>query len=198
MNTNISHNKCLLLNCDFTPIRIIDWKRAILWNIKYEYNMRYGIHILEHYEDCILCANKRLIKIPAVARTTRYLKTFGSFSIKLSRKNLFTRDNFTCQYCGSYLTGSQLTYDHVIPKSRFLDHKKATTWTNITTACIKCNSKKANKTPQEAKMHLINEPTMPNFSCKYLPWYDEVATIRSESMDIWSKYIDKYYEYQRK
>jgi len=194
----IDHNKCLLLNCDFTPIRIIDWRRAVLWNIKYHNDIRYGIHVLEHYDDYILCANNKKIKVPAVARTTQYLKCFGSVNIKLSRKNLFTRDNFMCQYCGKHLNRSQLTYDHIIPKSRFSDHKKATSWTNVTTACIKCNAKKANKTPKEANMSLLNEPHMPKFSYKYLPWYDELTNIRSEAMEIWTKYINKHYEYERK
>ena len=190
---NMNDKKCLLLNCDFTPISIIDWKKAMIWNVKYMHNFNYGIQIIESYDDSILCANGKRVRIPAVARTTNFHRLHSNrLDVKLSRKNLFARDNCSCQYCGKFLSRNNLTYDHVIPKSRFNDHKKATSWGNIVTACRKCNSKKANKTPQEAGMTLLNTPKCPKFSPKYLPWHDQMSTIVVESRYIWNKYIERY------
>jgi hypothetical protein len=62
----------------------------------------------------------------------------------------------------------------------------------VVTACRKCNTKKGNKTPQEANMTLLSQPTIPKFSPKYLPWYQEVITIDRESKDIWEKYISSF------
>lgn len=186
------NRKCLLLNCDFTPMCIIGWKKAIIWYIKnYDLN-NYGIQILENYNDHILCASGKSIPVPAVARTTNYWRPFNKVHVKLSRKNLFTRDNYSCQYCGKYLHTNQLTYDHIIPKSRFKNHKDSTSWTNIVTACRKCNIKKANKTPKEANMALLSTPISPKFSPKYLPWYQQVITIDTDSKEIWEKYIQKF------
>jgi len=188
-----NNKQCLLLNCDFTPISIIDWKKAIVWHIKYVNDFRYGIQIIESYNEQILCASGKTIPIPAVARTTNYHRVnHNKFDLKLSRKNLFARDNYKCQYCGKYLSRNNLTYDHVIPKSRFVTPRKATSWHNVVTACRKCNSKKANKTPEEAGMELLNQPKCPKFSPKYLPWHDQLSTIVVESRTIWDKYIEKY------
>lgn len=188
MSTN--HKKCLLLNCDYTPISVIGWQKAIIWNIKHSNNINYGIQILELYNDCILCANGTKINIPAVAKTKHFHKYYQYRSgLKLSRHNVFTRDNYSCQYCGKYLHQNQLTYDHVIPKSRFADTKKASTWNNIVTACYKCNFKKANKTPNEAGMRLLNQPSMPKFSIEYLPWYKEHFIIEDDVQKIWNRYI---------
>lgn len=189
--SNNHHKKCLLLNGDFSPISIIEWQRAILWSMKYTYNIQYGIQILEYYDDYIYTAGGDHLPLPAVARTTKYYKLYHhKFGIKFSRQNVFARDNYSCQYCGQLLARNQLTYDHVIPKSRFSDPKMASTWNNIVTACYKCNFKKADQTPQEAGMKLLAQPIIPKFSIKYLPWKPETSIIESEdSHRIWKKYI---------
>jgi len=75
--------------------------------------------------------------------------------IILSRKNILRRDNHRCLYCGSTVN---LTVDHVIPKSRGGEE----TWENLVTACIKCNNKKGNRDPEEAKMQLHATPKRPS------------------------------------
>ena len=182
-----------MLNSDFSPICVIDWKKAIVWHLKYVDNFQYNIQIIESYNDHILCADGNHIPVPAVARTTKFYRVHHSrFDLKLSRRNLFTRDNCRCQYCGNYLIRNQLTYDHVIPKSKFIQQKSATTWDNVVTACRKCNCKKGNKTPKESGMRLLNQPKCPKFSPKYLPWHDQVTNIVYESREIWNKYIERY------
>ena len=115
------------------------------------------------------------------------------YQIVFSRKNLFTRDNYKCQYCGNSFPYGSLTYDHVVPKSRFNDIKSATNWHNIVTACSKCNRKKGNKTPKEANMKLISKPEKPTFSAKYLPWYQHILTIEGNRTNTqWNPYITSY------
>ncbi|MBF2067894.1 MAG: HNH endonuclease [Calothrix sp. C42_A2020_038] len=72
----------------------------------------------------------------------------------VNRREVLKRDHYTCQYCGS---SKHLTLDHVIPRSRHGSH----TWDNVVTACERCNSKKGDKMPSEAGMHLRSQPKAP-------------------------------------
>ena len=79
--------------------------------------------------------------------------------VKFTRHNIFERDHNTCQYCGKVFDRKDLNLDHVIPR----DRGGPTTWENIVCSCIKCNTQKANRTPQEAGMHLIRKPKRPKW-----------------------------------
>lgn len=95
----------------------------------------------------------------AVPRIIRVL-TFSRLprqAVKFNRRNLFARDRNACQYCGRRFPTSELTLDHVIPRSR----GGVTSWTNIVCACVKCNVRKGGRTPQEAHMDLVRRPTKP-------------------------------------
>ena len=94
---------------------------------------------------------------PAVIILKSYISK-RRFTIPCNRKNVFWRDDYTCQYCTKKFSYGNLTMDHVIPKSKG-GHR---IWTNIVSACGKCNSKKANKTTEEAKMFPMKEPTYPS------------------------------------
>lgn len=93
---------------------------------------------------------------PSVIRLSSYIRVPFK-KIELSRKNVLRRDNFHCQYCNSS-AGSQLTIDHIIPKSR----GGTDVWENLVTACLKCNNRKGNRTPDEAQMRLISVPRRPH------------------------------------
>ena len=80
--------------------------------------------------------------------------------VKFNRRNLFARDGNRCQYCGRRFAASDLSLDHVVPRSR----GGPATWNNIVCACLKCNVKKGGRTPQEANMHLIRPPVEPRTS----------------------------------
>lgn len=191
------NSKCLLLNADYTPLKLISWQKAVVWSIKYENNKNYAIEIIEYYSDkYIQGTGDKKYSVPLVAKTVKYFNIY-SRSLKFSRRNLFTRDNYTCQYCGKSFSDKDLTYDHVIPKSKFFpDAKKATSWTNITTACTHCNRKKSNKTPEQAHMHLLSIPKQPLYEPRYLPVTAELCNIES-MMDNhpkeWIKYINGYF-----
>ena len=82
--------------------------------------------------------------------------------IKLTRREVFHRDNYTCQYCGKHTL--HLTIDHILPRHMGGPH----TWTNIVTACSPCNHRKGGRTLEEANMHLLAVPKEPPYSAFYI------------------------------
>ena len=103
----------------------------------------------------IQCVRMRLAA-PLIVRLTGYGE-YRKIKPRLSRRNIFARDDNTCQYCGKKTKLSELSIDHVVPKSR----GGKLEWTNVACACTKCNVKKANRTPKEAAMKLIKVPRAP-------------------------------------
>jgi 5-methylcytosine-specific restriction endonuclease McrA len=105
-----------------------------------------------------LAATSQDFRIPEVILLTRYEK-MPQQKANFSRRTLFRRDNFQCQYCGGKPGSSELTLDHIQPKSR----GGKTTWENIVCACVTCNARKADRTPDEAGMKsrspMSTEPT---------------------------------------
>ena len=99
--------------------------------------------------------------------------------LPLTRRNLFQRDNHTCQYCGS--RDNQLSIDHVIPRSR----GGGDTWENVTTACLSCNVRKGNRTPKEASMPLGHVPRRPASSLSF----EARRQIHSGHHQEWAKYV---------
>lgn len=83
--------------------------------------------------------------------------------IAFNRRNLIRRDDNTCQYCGLRLANDRLTIDHILPVSR----GGATDWDNCVLACHRCNGRKADRTPREAKMKLLTDPSKPEWSPRY-------------------------------
>ncbi|QDV27747.1 HNH endonuclease [Aureliella helgolandensis] len=96
------------------------------------------------------------LQVPRIVRLTRYDKVPRS-SVRFNRKNLFSRDNHCCQYCGQVRPTNQLSLDHVVPRS----HGGKTTWENIVCSCLQCNSRKGGRTPTEAGMKLLSVPEKP-------------------------------------
>lgn len=144
-------NKILLLNSSFLPIKTIGWERAfyLLFLEKAE--------VIQYYEDWNVRTIHKEYPVPSIMRLTTDVKLRNT-KIKFSRKNIYRRDKNICQFCGQKYPDGDLTLDHVIPKS--LGGK--TNWTNIVSCCLKCNTKKANKTPQQANMKLLNKPVYPD------------------------------------
>ena len=145
----MSHSRTLLLNQWYFPIKVVSWQDAVtlLYLEK--------VDVVVTYDDTIRSPTTS-IKTPAVVRLRMKTRTTKR-GVKFSRVNVFTRDSFTCQYCGTKLAMNLLTYDHVIPRSR----GGRTQWDNIVTACYGCNSKKGDRTPDEASMHPFRKPERP-------------------------------------
>lgn len=106
-------------------------------------------------EDYIRTVNFEL-RVPRIVRLTRFDR-MPTQSVRFSRKNLFARDDHTCQYCGKNQPAHKLSMDHVVPKS----HGGPTTWENIVCCCLRCNSRKGGRTPKEARMTLLSRPQKP-------------------------------------
>lgn len=100
-----------------------------------------------------------VIRVPEVITLKEYSKT-PNRAVPFSRRNLFLRDKCTCQYCGVKLKTIDVTIDHIVPRSR----GGLTTWENCVVACIKCNSKKADRLLKDAKMKLLSIPERPKWS----------------------------------
>lgn len=189
-----NHKKCLLLNADYTPLSIISWKKAIIWNIKYSSNKNYGIDIIDFYKnDYIIGSNQKKHPIPAVVRSKKFFKN-NATRVVFCKKNIFLRDAYTCQYCCQKYDPKNLTYDHVVPKSKWnRDYGSPTTWTNIVTCCVQCNRKKANRTPKQANMTLKTLPIEPNKTIKYLPVSHHLRRIEDQIPQEWLMYLPESY-----
>ena len=99
------------------------------------------------------------IQAPRVIRLVGYDK-MPRQTVKFNRRNLFARDGNQCQYCGKKFVTSELSLDHVIPRSQ----GGVTTWDNIVCACVDCNVRKGGRTPRQANMGLIRKPEKPKRS----------------------------------
>ncbi len=100
-----------------------------------------------------------LFYYPSVIVLNKYIRKRPIF-LSPTRRNIYWRDAYTCQYCGGRFSHNMLTMDHVIPKSR----GGLKTWQNIVASCAPCNQRKGSRTPSEASMPLIKVPTQPKFS----------------------------------
>jgi 5-methylcytosine-specific restriction endonuclease McrA len=103
--------------------------------------------------------------------------------VKFTRHNIFERDRNTCQYCGHIFDRKDLNLDHVVPRHR----GGPTSWENIVCSCIQCNTKKANRSPQEAGMHLIRKPKRP----KWRPFIQ--VNFGLNYHDSWKHFLDIAY-----
>lgn len=120
------------------------------------------VEILE-YHGLRVHSPSQSFQLPSVIRLKQYIRPYFCGHIKLSRQNIFLRDNMTCQYCYQVFHEKRLTIDHVLPLSKGGCHE----WTNVVAACSACNNKKGNKTPEQAKMKLLNRPRSPRWlPCK--------------------------------
>jgi 5-methylcytosine-specific restriction endonuclease McrA len=109
----------------------------------------------QRHEDWIRAVNFE-VQVPRVIRLVRFERQQVS-TLRLNRRNLLARDGHRCQYCGQTLPASQLSLDHVLPRSRGGE----TSWENVVASCVKCNTKKGSRTPQEARMKLMTQPGRP-------------------------------------
>ncbi|MCI0457146.1 MAG: HNH endonuclease [Gemmataceae bacterium] len=99
------------------------------------------------------------IQVPRVIRLLTY-ERIPKQTVKFNRRNIFARDNNQCQYCGRKFPTSELSLDHVVPRSQGGQN----TWENIVCACVACNVRKGGRTPKQAHMSLIRKPEKPRRS----------------------------------
>lgn len=138
-----------MLNQSYEPLSICSVKKALILLLLAKAEL---VAIREGYA---IRSMNLIYPFPSVIRLQSYIRLPYN-KVELSRKNILRRDSFRCQYCGTSAT--PLTIDHIVPKSR----GGADTWENLTTACIPCNNKKGNRTPDEAGFRLMSKPRKPN------------------------------------
>ena len=160
----------LVLNQNYEPLNICRVRRAVVL-------IHYGkAEMLENGTGFIHSAC-RSFPVPSVIRLAAMIKRPRQ-PRKLTRLEVFHRDQYTCQYCGKQ--SHQLTLDHVIPRYRGGEH----TWENVVSACIPCNRRKAGKTPREAGMKLSRPPAPPKGGrFFYLP------RSQQQTLSQWQKYL---------
>jgi 5-methylcytosine-specific restriction endonuclease McrA len=135
----------LVLNASYEPLNVTSWRRATVMVLKGK------AEGLEHAADLQLRPG---FNRPTVIRLRQFVRV-PFRPLPLTRRNLFHRDGHRCQYCGSQ--SDRLSIDHVLPRSRGGSHS----WDNVTTACLRCNVHKGNRTPREAGMVLARQPRRP-------------------------------------
>ncbi len=139
----------LVLNATYEPINVCTVRRAVVLLLKEK------AEVVEQTERELHSATTTLTR-PAVIRLVTYVKVpRDSQRRKITRRAVFARDDWTCQYCGSR---TQLTVDHVVPRSK----GGGSTWDNIVAACAPCNRRKGDALPRQAGMILARPPRTPN------------------------------------
>lgn len=148
--------KCpaLVLNADYRPLSyfplsVWSWQDAV------KAIFRDSVVVLSEYERVVRSPTQE-IRLPSVLVLKEFVSTARSPAF--TRFNVFLRDRWECQYCGDHFRTHELTFDHVIPRSR----GGRTSWDNIVTACQDCNLQKGNKMPHECGMHPLHEPVQPS------------------------------------
>jgi len=146
---NFLNKKVLLLNSSYEPLMAINTKRAIILSFLKKVDTISNSNNIVHSE-------KIDFKVPSVVKLKTY--TFVKRNtISLTRKNVFLRDNNTCQYCGK--NDCLLTIDHIVPK----DKGGKDTWNNLVASCNRCNRKKSNLPLEKIGMTLMKKPVKPHY-----------------------------------
>lgn len=156
MERSMSLEKCpaLILNADFRPLSyfplsIWPWQEAV------KAIFRDSVTVISEYDRSVRSPSWEM-KLPSVLALKEYIPMARKPAF--TRFNVFLRDSWTCQYCTHKFKTHELTFDHVIPRSK----GGRTTWENIVASCQSCNTKKGNKMPAEVGMHPMREPRQPS------------------------------------
>ena len=158
----------LVLNQLYQPVRITRARRALmlLYVGAAKALDREEIYDFETWSrlvpvncaDWIGTTSGRL-RIPRLLLLLRYSRVPGT-TLRLSRRNVYLRDDYTCQYCGLRLASQELNLDHVTPRA----HGGSASWENLVTSCRRCNFDKGSATPQDAGMRLRRRPMRPSWT----------------------------------
>jgi 5-methylcytosine-specific restriction endonuclease McrA len=132
-------------------------------------------------EDALIRSARLALVVPEVIVLTTYAGQ-GERAVVFSRRNLFKRDHYTCQYCGAQPGPQELTIEHVLPRSR----GGYSTWENCVLACVACNTKKANRTPEQAGMKLRKAPRKPS-------WKALAQFPPRERRESWAQFLSRAY-----
>lgn len=159
----------LVLNQNYEPLNVCHPRRAIVL-------IDGGKAEVLEVDGLVYRSPTRSVRIPSVIRLNHLVKRPRP-RVRLTRREVFLRDQFTCQYCGART--KELTLDHLVPKHRGGRHQ----WENLVSACQSCNHRKGGKTIEEAKMSLHHSPFEPKATPQYL------FQIYLDGNEAWRKFI---------
>jgi 5-methylcytosine-specific restriction endonuclease McrA len=142
----IMQEPVLVLNATFEPINVTAVRRAMVLMLK-------GVAQAEEISHTAVHSATRSVQVPSVIRLLAY-RHIPQQTRALSRKNILLRDRNTCQFCKQTLPASELTLDHVVPRSR----GGRSSWENLVACCYQCNNRKGDRTPEEAGLALARRP----------------------------------------
>jgi len=167
---NLNSGRVLILNASFEPLHVCSVKRAV------------GLlmhEVAERVEESgkVLRSPNAVFPVPSVIRLQRFVRAPFRQRVAFNRKNVFRRDEHTCQYCATRTF--DLTLDHVLPRSR----GGPTSWENVVACCKACNARKRDRTPDEARMQLKRRPYAPKFM------FSSAYGVMPDIDPIWEKYL---------
>lgn len=153
--TNLSNYPALILNADYRPLSyfplsIWSWQDAV------KAIFRETVTVVSEYQEARVHSPSMEMKLPSVLALKDYVTPVKTPAF--TRFNVFLRDQWDCQYCGDRFVTKELTFDHVIPRSK----GGRTSWDNIVTACRSCNTVKGDKLPKTCGMHPRTPPREPS------------------------------------
>ena len=194
----------LVLNKFFAAVHIVNAKRAFAMLCKESaevvsiddgqynsYDFTSWVDVSAFKAECELPDEERYesiktfsleIRIPKIIRLVVYDK-LPKATVKFNRKNIFARDKNRCQYCGKKVPTSELSLDHVIPRTQ----GGTSNWKNIVCACTNCNKHKGGRRPEEAGMKLICKPIKPNH-CPLIQ-----LKLGSNKYNSWKQFLNNAY-----
>lgn len=209
--TAITADRTLVLNKNWMPVNVISVfdavkkvcaERAVFLDVETFQTYDFECWIVD-WDDAIRAAkiesdrvlhtvNYGLFK-PEIIVSSEYTGIgykVGRRKPKFSRNNLYRRDRYTCQYCSKKHKAEDLTMDHVVPK----EQGGITEWTNIVLACIPCNQRKKNRTPEKAGMRLMKEPRQPKAEDLRLNPMERIRLkVGRKAPKTWEQFLGKMY-----
>lgn len=163
------NSRVLVLNRSYLPIHVTTARRAfsmIFQDLAFVVNEHYETFDFESWRRVRATTGCDVIGTPSGAIRVPRVIVLSVFDrvpkrhVRYSRANVFTRDKFTCQYCGERPHHSNLNLDHVIPRSL----GGRTSWENVVCSCVECNRRKGGRTPEQARLPLSRQPARPRWT----------------------------------
>ena len=191
MVSAVLNRPTLVLNRSWQPVGVAPVSRSLvlLWNDNarvvnpqdYQlYTWTDWSRLIPREDEMFIQGVRLRLRVPEVVALTHYDR-IPINAVTFSRRNIYKRDRYTCQYCGAQPGTEELTLDHVLPRAQ----GGISTWENCVLACIGCNKRKADRTPEQAGMPLRKQPVRP-------VWRPLYAT-RDMRIDSWTRFVSEAY-----
>jgi 5-methylcytosine-specific restriction endonuclease McrA len=154
MSPALADRRTLVLNADMQPL---SWAPLSVWNWQTAFVavLQGRVTQIKAYDDVEARSASRAYEVPSVVALNRYRRRKA---VAFTRFHVFLRDEFRCQYCGQRFPAKQLTFDHVIPRSK----GGKSVWTNIVACCQEHNLRKGSRRPEEVGLRLLRKPVEPS------------------------------------